>query len=259
MAASKEILTGDAFLDTFYRQRNMALVCRADYAVFEKGEGGAEWSRRDLIDGGLGNAWEFSEGLRTGDEECIREGHDDFLWTAYVLERAYGSNPAALAHRYATAQSELLTGNPMARDLTAIRANLLESACALPRFAAVLDGRRTLPEAAQHFERHLGDAVYYLTLAVPVANQVYGLSIDPVDSFEQHMKALSVRIALQITYSQLRDGLLQEREARERADQLARSGLSQGIGAAALAAIWEKAPTRVRDMSQRGFPVPYSF
>lgn len=251
-------ISPNAFLSTFYAQRVQALDCRADYAIFEQGEG-AEWERRDLIDGGLGNAREFSEGLRTGSEERIREGHDDLLWTAYVAGNAYGVNSEALAGRYVDASREPLANDPMAYDLMEIRVNLLESACALPRFAAVLDGRRTLPDADQHFERHLGDVIYYLTLAVPAANQMHGLHIDPVDSFERHMKGLSVRVALQTTYGQLRDGLLQEAEARELADRLAQLARLQNLGAAAITAIWEKAPTRVRGMSLRGFPLPASF
>lgn len=253
-------------LATFDGQLSQALDCRASYALFEQSEG-AEWHRQQLIHGACGNASEFSLGLRTGERERITEGHGDLQWSFLVGADAYFPDKTAhpdayadamrkLAGRYADARVDLGQGEWQREDLTTVRANLLESVCALPRYAAALDGQRTLPLANTLFESHLGSAIYWLTLAVPLANEVHWLDINPERNFAEHMQALEVRIALQTTYSQWRNGLLLEPEAHELIDDLALYAHAQGVPVETLREIWRKSPTRVRGMAGRGLSLP---
>lgn len=239
----------------FNDQHTEAVECHASSVLFEQGEG-IERDWHDRTNDTLDNARRLSEALRKGNEEQIREGHGGLLSSLHVMAGYYDTGLPIVAARYADAREILHQGRIRGVHLTAVRANMLEVVCALPRCAAALDANRT-PNARQMLGKHIGDAVYYLTFAVPLANQVYELAIDPEQNFRQYTQALAVRIALQTTYGQWRDGRLSQAEAYELVTRLAEYGHGQGLDTDTLAALWIKAPSQVRDMRNHGFALPW--
>jgi hypothetical protein len=231
---------------TWNEDHEHALRTRAAYEIFEEGEG-AVWGPRELVDGGMGNARVLSQGLRTGNESLIVEGHGDLRWTTDVLAAKLAPNLGRIAWRHADAHFDMATGRHRFSDVTTLRANILEAACGLPRYAAAVEGRRTLPGAQASLQACLGDLAYNLALVIPIANSEHGLLIRSGRNYAEHLNGLDIRIALQTLYGQWRDGKVTEEEAISVNRELSVQGLRLGLSMDTLRIIWQKAPTRVRD------------
>jgi hypothetical protein len=239
---------------TFHELHELARISRQEYVQFEIRERGASWPPRDLVDGGLGNAAELSDGMRDGNEERIVEGLNDTLWSAYVVADAYGIASGSLADQYARAHAEIRGG--ASHDVTAVRAELTAAACTLPRYVAVVEGRRSLPDGEQRLAEGLGRLICNLVFVAPVVEQNYGITMDPEASFRQHMAGLTIRISLQSLYSRVRERELTREQALVIAQQLAADARRQQLGETNIQAMWNKAPSRVRDVDFEPFPLP---
>jgi hypothetical protein len=200
---------------TFHELHELARISRQEYVQFEIRERGASWPPRDLVDGGLGNAAELSDGMRDGNEERIVEGLNDTLWSAYVVADAYGIASGSLADQYARAHA----------------------------------GEQRLAEG-------LGRLICNLVFVAPVVEQNYGITMDPEASFRQHMAGLTIRISLQSLYSRVRERELTREQALVIAQQLAADARRQQLGETNIQAMWNKAPSRVRDVDFEPFPLP---
>ncbi len=238
-----------------FRQHGLALPRYRDYREFEILERGIPWSPSEHVWGGVGNAGELSKGLKGGREDRIREGHSDVVWSAHVGIFEHEQDLSEVQRQYRSSHARYL---PIVGDIAELRAELLENSIGGLRYAKALEGGRTLPDAENQFLNYQAKLLCLADLCLVAANERYGFNIHPEENFKASMNVLTVRVPLQIVYARLREGQIDRKQARAEADALAHRGTELGIGEAALAAIWKKAPTRVKRATSRPFKLPES-